>query len=312
MVEEYRQYWKPNTTRVILLAESHVFTRNEDRLITITQPLQRLPEYPTQYARFVYCLAYGESQLTGNDLHPRRDGTPQYWKLFYSCNNNVTNLDDFRPVLHETPYEQRIENKIELLLRLKQEGIWLVDASIVALYKTPIKLERGIKLSTIRQSWGSYTRSVIEEAAPGHIICVGKTVFDVLEEDIKQIVGNRYTVVCQPNARLPAEQHMRNYALCGEICNGDAGQLSVSHPRNEGVSVTDSDIMDLAQRITELEQKIPEIENGLYTHMLAIDSLHNSCNAFRIQLMEIREDLPSRLKDLENRLMDALRRIDKN
>ncbi len=46
LVEEYRQYWKPEKTRVVLLAESHVFTRYADRLITIPQ-IDSLPGYPT-------------------------------------------------------------------------------------------------------------------------------------------------------------------------------------------------------------------------------------------------------------------------
>lgn len=29
-VEEYRQYWKPKKTNVVLLAESHVYTDEED------------------------------------------------------------------------------------------------------------------------------------------------------------------------------------------------------------------------------------------------------------------------------------------
>ena len=122
LVEEYRQYWKPNKTKVILLAESHVFTRDEDRLITLPE-LPHLPGYPTQYAKFVYCLAYGERQLTGNESHPQRDGTPQFWKIFYSCNNRISDLSDFRPILSKTNYKQRIKNKIELLLRLRQRGV---------------------------------------------------------------------------------------------------------------------------------------------------------------------------------------------
>ena len=76
-------------------------------------------------------------------------------------------------------------------------------------------------LSTIRQSWESYTRGVIEEAAPEHIICVGKAVSNVLESDIKKVVGSRYTVICQPNAHLSLGHHMKNYELYSEICYGD-------------------------------------------------------------------------------------------
>ena len=78
LVETYRQYLKPETVRVVLLGESHVFTSDEDRRIAIP-PIDDLPGYPTQYARFVYCLGYGERILTLNSRHPRGDGTPQFW-----------------------------------------------------------------------------------------------------------------------------------------------------------------------------------------------------------------------------------------
>ena len=55
LVEAYRRYLQPETVRVVLLAESHVFTSDEDRRIAIP-PIDDLPGYPTQYARFVYCL----------------------------------------------------------------------------------------------------------------------------------------------------------------------------------------------------------------------------------------------------------------
>jgi hypothetical protein len=217
LVEEYRQYWKPEETRVILLAESHVFTRDADRLITIPR-LPRLPGYPTQYAKFVYCLGYGEKQLTENTLHPKRDGTPQFWKIFYSCNNCIRDSRDFTPILSRTNYEQRIRNKIELLVCLKQNGIWLVDSSIVALYDNGKKPGYKTMESVIEQSWQGYVRGVIEEAAPEHIICVGKVVSNLLEGEIKKMVGSHYTTLYQPNAYLSSEHHMRSYKSYSRIC----------------------------------------------------------------------------------------------
>ena len=58
LVETYRRYLKPERVRVLLLAESHVSTSDEDRRIAIP-PVDDLPGYPTQYARFVYCLGLG-------------------------------------------------------------------------------------------------------------------------------------------------------------------------------------------------------------------------------------------------------------
>ena len=105
-----------------------------------------------------------------------------------------------------------------MLLCLKENGIWLVDSSIVALYDNGKKPERKTMLSAIRQSWQGYVRSVIEEAAPEHIICVGKAVSNLLEKEIKDLVGRCYSTVCQPNAHLSSERHMRNCELYGRIC----------------------------------------------------------------------------------------------
>ncbi len=217
LVERYRRYWKPDKVRIILLAESHVFTTPSDRSIPVSK-IAQLPGYPTDYAKFVYCLAYGEKELTGSSKHPKRDGTPQFWKIFYSCLHSVTDIKDFSPVLSVTPYEQRVKNKVDLLLSLKQMGIWLVDASIVALYNDGEKPKHKIMSSVIRKSWEYYTAGVIEEARPEHVICIGKGIDRLIGADVKETVGNRYTVIPQPNAHLSSEEHMENFKKYGEIC----------------------------------------------------------------------------------------------
>ena len=78
LVEKYRQFWNPakvkKKVKIILLAESHVFTSDDDRKILL-KSRDELLGYPSEYAKFVYCLAYGEPQLT-NNIHPAGDGTP--------------------------------------------------------------------------------------------------------------------------------------------------------------------------------------------------------------------------------------------
>ena len=215
LVENYRRYFKPERVRVILLAESHVYTHNEDRRIVIP-PISELPGYPTQYARFVYCLGYGERSLTKSALHPRRDGTPQFWKIFYSCCNRVSCLDDFKPILGQTAADQRLANKIRLLSDMKASGIWLVDASIVALYEGGEKLPDMFK--ALRESWQSYTRQVVTSSSPEHVICIGKGVANVVYEDLNKHFPGRHTVVPQPNAYLRSEEHMRHYQIYSEKC----------------------------------------------------------------------------------------------
>ena len=215
LVETYRQYFKPEKVRVVLLAESHVFTLEDDRQIVIP-PIIDLPGYPTEYARFVYCLGYGEKHLTKNQNHPKHDGTPQYWKLFFSCSNHVSALLDFAPILGQTLPQQRLANKIALLKDLKSKGIWLVDASIVALYKDGKKIPN--MLPALEESWQSYTREVVVSACPEHVICIGKGVAGIVEKDLKKDFDNKYTVIPQPNAFLSSEEHMANYKIYSSIC----------------------------------------------------------------------------------------------
>lgn len=215
LVEAYRRFFKPETVRVVLLAESHVYTDDSERQIPIL-PVPSLSGYPDQYARFVYCLGYGEKSLTKSVNHPKRDGTPQFWKIFFSCCNPISNPDDFRPILSKTALDERLRNKIEILKQMKREGIWLVDASIVALYKDGQKMPR--MFDALKESWQSYTRDVVLTAKPDHVICIGKGVASIVEPDLKTYFASRYTVLAQPNAFLSSAEHFANYQTYSRIC----------------------------------------------------------------------------------------------
>ena len=220
LVEEYRQYFKPTKVKVLLLAESHVFTSSED--INIGFPaISGLNGYPNKYAKFVYCLAYGEPSLTQSVNHPNRDGTPQFWKIFYSCTNKIQNQEDFAPILRRTPTQARIQNKINVLLSLKENGVWLVDTSIAALYKNGKKLKNMQEALSV--SWEAYTKKVVLNANPQHIICIGKGVAREVEADLKKHFKGKYSVVEQPNAFLSSEAHMANYIHYNRVCLDEIG-----------------------------------------------------------------------------------------
>jgi hypothetical protein len=215
LVETYRRFFKPERVRIVLLAESHVFTTDEDREIQIP-PVMDLPGYPTQYARFVCCLGYGERNLTKSPLHPKRDGTPQFWKILISCRDSISGATDFLPILGHTAYCQRLQNKIALLRDLKKKGIGLVDASIVALYKSGRKIPN--MFHALQESWDSYTRDVVLDANPKHVICIGKGVAGVVRSDLDKYFHGRHTVVAQPNAHLSSQEHMSNFMSCSRLC----------------------------------------------------------------------------------------------
>lgn len=228
LIEQYRQYWRPEKINIILLAESHVFTSNTDRSFKLNDVKDydlTLLDYPGSYAKFIYCLAYGEETLTKDDNHPAKaDGTPQFWKILYSCINKVESNESFSPVLKSgtksTP--ERIRNKIKLLLELKKQGIWLVDASIIALYNKGIKPSNDVFNEVIKTSWNHYTKHLILDANPNHVIIVGKGVAKNIESSLSSIVGNKnYTIIPQPQAHLPAEEHLSNFQKYYSICSSN-------------------------------------------------------------------------------------------
>lgn len=222
LVERYRRFWKPDDIKVILLAESHVFTSVSDMAFQL-KTLPGLRGYPNSYAKFVYCLAYGEESLIEGNQHPARDGTPQFWKIFYSCLNQVESNTDFFPVLKSKNLtSKRIPAKIDILKEMRSRGIWLVDACITALYNDGNKPPFNVMQDAIHTSWDGYTRNVISEAPPEHVIVIGKGVASVVEHEVRNIMKDSYTVIPQPNAHLSAQEHLANfqryYSICSEHC----------------------------------------------------------------------------------------------
>lgn len=222
LVERYRHFWKPADVKVILLAESHVFTSVSDMSFRL-KTLPELGGYPDSYAKFVYCLAYGEESLTEGNQHPARDGTPQFWKIFYSCLNKVESNTDFFPVLKsKNPTTKRIRAKIDILKEMRSHGIWLVDACITALYNDGNKPPFNVMKDAIRASWNGYTRNVISEASPEHVIIIGKGVASVVGHEVRNLMKDNYTVIPQPNAHLSAQEHLTNFqryfSICSEHC----------------------------------------------------------------------------------------------
>ena len=89
--------------RVVLLAESHVFTGAAD----LERCIVRLPGapagIPTGFVRLVYCLGYGENDILDRRIsEPPNTGTPQFWRIFASCVGGPPRSADFRATLGST------------------------------------------------------------------------------------------------------------------------------------------------------------------------------------------------------------------
>lgn len=209
-VETYRNFWKPEEVKVILLAESHVYTSQNDFL---EWSYGKNPTYRGRLVRFVYCLGYGEN-LVKISSNP---GTAQFWKLLYSCLHLATKKDAFAPILKSRTrdQDQRIANKIQLLQQLKRAGIWLVDASIIGINKR----DPNLKSRVVAESWDAYTGPLIEglDPRPQNIIVIGYGVAKTLQNSLKRLNITTHEIPQPQGWRKPG--YGQFYQECFNICS---------------------------------------------------------------------------------------------
>ena len=211
-VAEYRDLWKPNKVRIVLLAESHVRTSPGDFAIQWSYKTND-SIYAGHYVRFVYCLANGERELAPI---PTNRGTWQYWKLLYHCLNPVSKARDPPVLKRSTPdFHERMRKKIDLLLDLKNAGIWLMDASIVGIERE----KPTLKAEVLLDCWKNYVGQKLTtmDPRPRGIIVVGNGVRDALEKEILNDLGIQPAVIRQPNAHLIGGYS--DYQICFDFCS---------------------------------------------------------------------------------------------
>lgn len=222
-VERLRNYWKPKNINVILLAESHVLTSDDDFKIKMNYSDYEnfIPKYPDGFVRFVYCIGYSESYLFKNKpIDPlfRNPGTRQFWKIFYACTSNSEKIVYDSILKRKTKYiKERVTNKIRILKKMKEKGIWLVDGSIVGINGLPTKNKRDI----ISLSWNYHVNDIVLENNPKAVVFIGSPIKNVLTYEF---VNNPIDVFHQPQpqARLSSEEHKevlrRYYEICTKYC----------------------------------------------------------------------------------------------
>lgn len=216
-VQEHRNFWKPKKVKILLLAESHVYTFKEENKIEIDYSKNTsYLNIPKKFVRLVYCLGYGERKLS-NIRH--NFGTPQFWKIFASCVNKDFNSEFKKILISKTPnLKERINNKISLLKNLKEKGIWLVDASIVALYHKNEKPSQKTMKKIINISWEKYISQTIKESYPEKIIVIGKNVANILSKKLKETKIPFY-IQPQPQARMSKENIEKTFKKYYSLCN---------------------------------------------------------------------------------------------
>ena len=221
LAHSYYEYWRPSKTKVILLAESHVYTSLADSKVKFRKPESY--DGPDQYVALVYCLGYGENELLEGSLSNANKGTPQFWE----CLAAAANLDDRASVLKRVTkdLQERLKIKHQLLKKLQADGIWLLDASVVGWYlPQQTEYQRGgngdvHKLSKSRPpkackkpalalSWELFIKHLIkEEANKGHLralLLIGKEVENIItQQSFKGAVSSEtivYDALPAPNA----------------------------------------------------------------------------------------------------------------
>lgn len=196
-VHQYRMYWKPDSVKTLLLAESHVAT--DSHSFSCLHNFSELVNYPEEYVRFVYCLSYGDSDSLSTPLSSRNGGTPQFWKLF-----SETVAGDFRVTNNPDKADKRAE-KISLLREMQNKGIWLMDCSIVGVYVSNGQKPNINEYNKIlKTSFEKYCLPIIEVEKPEQVIVVGQGVYNLLKTNFKLNVDLDW--IHQPQARVTNEQ----------------------------------------------------------------------------------------------------------
>ena len=207
-VEQHRWFWRPVQPRLVLIAESHVYTTDADLSVRIDQsavaPLfkagQILP--PTEYVGLIYCLGYGENKLLVNrhaDFSKR--GTWQFWDLF----GRIARTGNQPRASAGTSLRARLEWKIGTLNRLKELGVWLLDASAHAIYLGDhLRRSQDCCEALHRQWWEHYGRHVINDHGNPVVWVIGASVC----RHLAGLNGFKCSgFIYQPNARNVNKEH---------------------------------------------------------------------------------------------------------
>lgn len=226
-VEWLREYWRPKAPKVsgvILLAESHVATREQDfgfQLDIRTLRRHGLERYPRHFVRFVYCLGAGERDLLLSQARPKNGSKWQFWRLLWSCAHDPSR-EDFDLTRRATPdFDERLGKKVRLLKTLQGRGVWLLNASILRINGLAPRIKREVTAV----SWEGYVGPRIQafDPKPRRLIVIGKKVAETIfgsQSREGSWSGIPYQVVNQPQGDRSQEDTSRTLSTIFQICYG--------------------------------------------------------------------------------------------
>ena len=189
-MEAWRQAWRPARLRLLLLAESHMAGSAAE----LAAPLLPAAGWPMRagFVRHLYCPAYGEPSLAPDV--PRNAGTPQYWRLLAAAEGSAAPTRAAFPAA-----EARLAAKRALLERLHRRGVWLTDASLVAVAGPGgARVSPAAYGAALRESWRLHHGAVLPALDPAGVVVIGLGVAKVLRASLDAAFPGRWQAVPQP------------------------------------------------------------------------------------------------------------------
>lgn len=141
-------------------------------------------------------------------------GTWQYWKIFSYC----VGQDEVKVSKMGNPnLVSRLRSKIDVLRKMRDNGIWLLDASVVGLYGAGRK-DNVVSERVIGICWRGFIRNMILEVNPRNVIVIGKGVAHAIGYGIQEL-KIPFKTVSQPQARETSYEQQENYETYRKICS---------------------------------------------------------------------------------------------
>ncbi|MBD0276143.1 MAG: hypothetical protein ICV73_29990 [Acetobacteraceae bacterium] len=223
--EECRLAWRPGRVRVLLLAESHIATSAADLAWRVALPPGLDWPGPARFVRHIYCAGYGEPELleappeAAAESRPR-GGTPQFWRLMAAAEG--ADCPAWPGVARGgTEAGARLSAKAALLHRLRARGIWLTDASLVALAVPSVRRhgDAALDVLALRESWRLYHGALLPALAPAHVAVIGLGVARTLAAELDRAFPGRWSALRQPNGARSFQRTHELWMAPASICD---------------------------------------------------------------------------------------------
>jgi hypothetical protein len=210
--------------KLLVLAESHAKTEISALGMVLRAPVEGM-DASLRHINLVHCLSYGEPWLLGQEqsdavLKEQKgigSGTPEFWKVLSTLAGEAdekyleTPADLRQNFKHlqrgqkgkkngEKERQERINNKLHVLNKVKERGIVFADISPTAIYvgggtKMVANKKTGIKYFTprvtfpakskkeiLRAAWDHYSRHLVEELRPDYLMILGIANYEAIGE----------------------------------------------------------------------------------------------------------------------------------